>query len=133
MDQQITKQSKTAAWCLFGIGSILILGWPVAIWANWEDIVSSESRLGYLISDILLVTPLCFAGWLGIIKGKSWGSLISLLAFGALAYDGLHFGIFLIQVKFLNIPAIIYLILIIIVMVVIYILSKNLILQSIKK
>ncbi len=128
-EEVILAKDKIAAWTMFGVGMLLLLGWPVAIFINWENIVHSETRLGYLIGDVGLVTPLCFLSWCGLKNNKSYATVLFSLTAGALAYDVVHFGIFLIQIKFLSIPAYVYIILI---AVILFILYKLFIFQAIK-
>ncbi len=96
------------------VGIVLAVGWPVAIAVSWANIVSSHARLGYLFGDLTLVTPLAFIGWYGLTHSRAWGPKVFLLFAGAGAFDTLHFGIYLIQEKFLNIPALIYIALILV-------------------
>ncbi len=91
---------------------------------SWEHIVSSHTRLGYLIGDIGLVTPLCFAAWYGLTRGRAWGPLVFLILVGALAYDIVHFGIYLIQEEFLSIPTPIYIFLILLILGILYWLAR---------
>jgi hypothetical protein len=87
------------AWLVFAVGVALVIGWPIAIVVNWHDIVSSHARLGYLIADLGLVVPLCFASWQGLLRNAPWGPGVLLVALGAGAYDVVHFTVYLIQVK----------------------------------
>ena len=98
--------------------AVLIIGWPIAICVNWEHIVTSHTRLGYLIADIGLVSPLCLLSWHGLKKARTWGPLVLLATLGALAYDAVHFGVYLIQEQFLSIPLIAYVALILLVLAV---------------
>ena len=89
------------AWAVFVVGALLLIGWPIACIANWHDVVHSHTRLGYLIGDVGLVTPLCFAAWQGLRTRAPWGPGVLLVAIGAGAYDTVHFVVFLVQEKFL--------------------------------
>jgi hypothetical protein len=84
---------------VFTVGVLLLIGWPIAIIVNWHDIVASHARLGYLIADIGLVVPLCFASWQGLLRNAAWGPGVLLVALGAGAYDVVHFTVYLIQVN----------------------------------
>ena len=119
------KNNRFTAWLSFAMGLILLVGWPIAIIINWSNIVNSDARLGYLICDIVLVMPLCFASWSGMKKKKLSGSLLFLITAGALLYDGVHFMIFLIKIKFLGISIPVYVLLIVFMVVVLYILARN--------
>ena len=114
--ESITKHRQKVAVALLAIGIILPIGWVVAIFINWPNIVSSHARLGYLFGDWGLVTPLSLFSWYGLSRARSWGPLVFLLFTGAAAFDSLHFGIYLIQEKFLNIPMLVYIIVIIVVL-----------------
>lgn len=94
------------------VGAVLAVGWPVAILVSWDHIVSSHARLGYLFGDLGLVVPLSFLGWYGLTRDRRWAPGVFLIFAGAAAFDSLHFGIYLIQEKFLSIPAPVYVILI---------------------
>jgi len=122
--EAVLKHRKRVAWALFITAMVLVLGWPVAIWANWEHIVSSHARLGYLIGDVGLVSPLCFAAWRGLLRDRLWGPTLFLVADGAMAYDVLHFAVYLIQEKFLSIPMPVYVILLLIVLGILYWLAR---------
>src|SRR5436305_14725375 len=105
-----TSYRQRLGWVAFGLGIVLIVGWAIAIIVSWNHILSSHARLGYLIGDVGLVAPLCFATWYGVTRQKSWGPLLFLLLDGAIAYDVVHFGIYLMQEGFLSIPVPIYII-----------------------
>lgn len=89
------------AFLLTGIG--LLIGWPIAAIVNWDHIVESHTRLGYLVGDVGIVAPLCIATWVGLRRKRRWGQSIFLLTAGALAYDLTHFGIYLVQEDFLDV------------------------------
>lgn len=65
-------------WISFVIAGILIIGWPVSMMISWSSIVDSDARLGYLIADLGVVSPLFLASGIGLVKGRRWGSLIFL-------------------------------------------------------
>jgi hypothetical protein len=89
------------AFLLTGVG--LVIGWPIAAIVNWHHIVDSHTRLGYLVGDLGLVAPLCFATGLGLRRRRPWARLVFMLTSGALAYDLIHFGIYLVQEDFLSV------------------------------
>lgn len=117
--ESIVKHRRRVGWVLFVVAVILIIGWPIAVIANWGHIVSSHARLGYLIGDSTIVIPLCLATWYGFRKDRIWAPLIFLVAAGAGAFDLLHFGIYLIQEEFLSIPTPIYIVVLLICLAVI--------------
>src|SRR5579872_5536421 len=84
------------------VALILLIGWPISMIISWSSIVNSDCRLAYLIGDLGLVSPLFVASWIGFQKQAGWGPYVFLLAAGALAYDCLHFGIYLIKIGFLS-------------------------------
>lgn len=96
------------AWAAFAVGVILIVGWPIAAIVNWDDIVNSHARLGYLIGDVGLVVPLAFATWQGLRTRAWWGPPVLLLLAGAGAYDLLHFSIYLWQIEAFGVPGFLY-------------------------
>jgi hypothetical protein len=112
--KSITTHRKRVGVTLFCLGAVLAIGWPVASLVNWTHIIDSHARLGYLIGDLGLVVPLSFLGWYGLTRGRVWAPGVFLVFAGAAAFDSLHFGIYLIQEKFLSIPAPIFVILILV-------------------
>ena len=97
-------------WALAILAGVLIIGWAVAIVVSWDHIVSSHTRLGYLIADVGLVTPVCVSA-VGLFRGRPWAPSVTLLTVGALAYDAVHFAVYLMQERFLGIPIAVYLLL----------------------
>lgn len=96
------------AWTAFVVGAILIVGWPIAAIVNWDDIVHSHARLGYLVGDVGLVVPLALATWQGLRTAAWWGSPVLLLLAGAGAYDLIHFAIYLWQIEAFGVPGFLY-------------------------
>jgi hypothetical protein len=109
-DPGVATHRRWVAWAAFGLAVILIVGWPIAAIVNWQNIVDSHARLGYLVGDIGIVVPLCLVTWYGFTRDRPWAPLVFLFLAGAVAYDGLHFEIYLAQLGFLAIPLAIYLI-----------------------
>jgi hypothetical protein len=97
-----------AAWAFFCLAVILIIGWPIAAIVNWDDIVHSHTRLGYLVGDIGFVVPACLATWYGLRKQTLWAPGVLLLTIGLTTYDAVHFFIYLAQERFLSIPPVVY-------------------------
>jgi hypothetical protein len=87
-------------WAFLATAIGLPIGWGIAAIVNWDHIVDSHTRLGYLIGDIAIVTPLCFATWHGQRRRLWWATLVFMFTAGALAYDLVHFGIYLVQEDF---------------------------------
>ncbi|MDN3657857.1 hypothetical protein QWZ08_19550 [Ferruginibacter paludis] len=108
-----------------GVAAILVIGWPISIIINWADIVNSDARLGYFIGDLGLVSPLLIVSWLTLKKSEPKGSMLFLVAAGALSYDALHFGIFLIKIKFLSVSPVLYALLIAVILFIILLLVKD--------
>jgi hypothetical protein len=100
------KHRTVVAWIAFGGGVLLPIGWTIASIANWSDVIDSHARLGYLIGDIGLVVPLCFASWQGLRTGAAWGPLALCLLCGAFGYDIVHFTVWLIQEHKFGIPGV---------------------------
>jgi hypothetical protein len=105
----VAVHRSRVGWAALVLAIILIVGWPVAAIVNWENIVSSHARLGYLVGDLGIVVPLGIAVWYGLRRQRPWGPLVFLFYDGAVAYDGIHFEIYLAQLGFLTIPLPIYL------------------------
>jgi hypothetical protein len=121
----VSNTDKAATiFCLI-IGLTLLIGWPVSMIVSWSSIVDNDCRVAYMIADLGLVSPLIVASWIGLRKSKPWGSMVFLLAVGALSYDTLHFGIFLIRIKFLGLSPVLYVALIFVILLVIFLLSKQ--------
>jgi hypothetical protein len=97
-----------AAWAFFGLAVILIVGWPIAAIINWDDIVNSHARLGYLVGDIGFVVPASLATWYGVRKQMLWAPGVLLLTIGLTTYDAVHFFIYLAQERFLSLPPVVY-------------------------
>lgn len=117
---EIRRHRRRTSLVFLITGLVLAIGWPISAWIDWNDIITSHTRLGYLIGDICLAVPLCLISYRGLQREAPWGPSVSLLAIGALAYDTIHFGIFLIQEQFLNIPLVVYLLLILGILYVLY-------------
>src|SRR5262245_11934629 len=109
-DAAIAAHRHRVAWAALALAVILLVGWPVAAIVNWENIVASHARLGYLVGDIGIVVPLCIASWFGFRHDRLWAPFVFLFLDGAAAYDGLHFEIYLAQLEYLAIPLAIYLV-----------------------
>jgi hypothetical protein len=92
---------KWAAWAFLALGVLLPIGWLIACIVNWDDVVNSHTRLGYLIGDVGMVAPLSLLAAYGLFKQKVWAPFVLPLVIGALAYDVVHFCVFLVQEKFL--------------------------------
>jgi hypothetical protein len=90
------------------VALILIIGWPISMIVSWSSIINSDCRLAYLIGDLGLVSPLFVASWIGLQKQAAWGPYLFLVAAGALSYDCLHFGIYLIKIGFLSLSPFLY-------------------------
>ena len=101
------KHRRVVAWIAFGGGVLLPIGWTIACIVDWNDVVNSHARLGYLIGDIAIITPLCFASWFGLKNERPWGPAALCLLCGAFAYDILHFTVWLIQEHKFGIPGIV--------------------------
>ena len=117
---EIRRHRRRTALAFLITGLALAIGWLILAWINWNYIITSHVQLGYLISDSCLAMPLCLISYRGLQREAPWGSSVSLLAIGALAYATIHFGILLIQEQFLHIPLVIYLLLILGILYVLY-------------
>ena len=82
-----------------GAGILLPIGWLVAAIASWDHIVDSHARLGYLIGDVGMVTPLCLPPGRGS-GGRGLEPPVLMFTAGALVYDLVHFGVYLVQEDF---------------------------------
>jgi hypothetical protein len=92
---------KWAGWAFLALGILLPIGWLIACLVNWDDVVHSHTRLGYLIGDVGMVAPLSLFTAYGLLKQRPFGPPVLLITIGALAYDVVHFCVFLVQEKFL--------------------------------
>jgi hypothetical protein len=107
------------------VALILIIGWPISMIVNWPSIVNSDCRLAYLVGDLGLVSPLFVASWIGLQKQAGWGPYVFLVAAGALGYDSLHFGIYLIKIGFLSLSPFLYAGLVALILVVLIVLVRK--------
>jgi hypothetical protein len=98
-----------AAWAFLALGILLPIGWLIACLVNWDNVVHSHIRLGYLIGDVGLVTPLSLVAAIALLRNRPFGPPVLLLAVGALAYDVVHFCVFLVQERFL-LPAAVWIV-----------------------
>lgn len=104
----VTRRRHLVAWLVFTAALILAIGWPVAAIINWPSIRDSHARLGYIVCDFTIVIPLGFATWYGLRKARRWAPLTLLVACGAMAFDTLHFAVFLSQIRFLGLSWAVY-------------------------
>ena len=100
----LIEHRRRVGWGMFVFGLILAIGWAISAALTWEHVVASHVRLGYLIADVGLVTPLLFLSWFGLTRARPWAPALFLILVGALAYDLVHFGVYLIQERFLSVP-----------------------------
>ena len=96
----MTRQPTWVKWSFLATAILLPIGWLVAVLVSWDHIVDSHARLGYLIGDVGLVTPLCFATWYGLRHARDWARVVFMFTAGALVYDLVHFGVYLVQEDF---------------------------------
>jgi hypothetical protein len=96
----VTRQPAWVKWAFLATAILLPIGWLVAVIVSWDHIVDSHARLGYLIGDVGVVTPLCFATWYGLRHGRDWARPVFMFTAGALVYDLVHFGVYLVQEDF---------------------------------
>jgi hypothetical protein len=102
------KTSRGVATVFLVLAAVLVVSWAIAIAVSWNHIVSSHTRLGYLIADVGLVMPLCLmSGW-GLLGGLSCTRTILPFTLGALAYDAVHFAVYLAQERFLGLGPPVY-------------------------
>jgi hypothetical protein len=100
IEQATTGLPAWVKWVFLLTGIGLPIGWAIAALVDWDHIVDSHARLGYLIGDVGLVTPLCFATWHGLRRDLRWARPVFMFTLGALAYDLVHFGVYLVQEDF---------------------------------
>ena len=82
------------------VGAGVLIGWSIIAPMHWQEIVKSQSRLGYLVGDGFLVAPGCLlAGW-GLLREHSWAPASLLIVIGAAAFDLTHTFIYMAEVKF---------------------------------
>jgi hypothetical protein len=96
----MTRQPNWVKWAFLATAILLPIGWVVAVIVSWDHIVDSHARLGYLIGDVGIVTPLCFATWYGLKHATEWARPVFMFTAGALVYDLVHFGVYLVQEDF---------------------------------
>ena len=95
-----TCQPKWVKWAFLATAVLLPIGWLIAVIVSWDHIVDSHARLGYLIGDVGVVAPLCFATWHGLHRSLDWARPVFMFTAGALVYDLVHFGVYLVQEDF---------------------------------
>jgi hypothetical protein len=76
---------------------LLPIGWLIACLRNWHDVVHHHPRLGFLIGDVGMVTPLSLVTGIWLLRRRPLGPPILLVTIGALAYDVVVFCVFLVQ------------------------------------
>jgi hypothetical protein len=69
-------------WAFLATAIGLPIGWAVAAIVDWDHIVDSHTRLGYLVADIALVTQLCFAIWDRLRRARRWAPLVLMFTAG---------------------------------------------------
>ena len=85
---------------LLVVGAGVLIGWSIIAPIYWQEIIKSQSRLGYLVGDGFLVAPGCLlAGW-GLLREHSWAPASLLIVIGAAAFDLTHTFIYMAEVKF---------------------------------
>ncbi len=52
-----------------------------------------------MLSDVVIVLPLCLATALGLLRQRRWAPQLLLVTAGAFAFDVLHFGVFTAQAR----------------------------------
>ena len=100
----VSTRLRVYAWITFSVALVLAVGWPVAAAIDWDSIADSHARLGYVVCDFCIVIPLGFLTWYGLLHGKAWGRLTFLVVAGAMAFDLLHFSVYLSQIEFVGLP-----------------------------
>jgi hypothetical protein len=83
---------------LIVIGGCLVIGWAIIAPTNWSNVLSSHSRLGYLVGDSFLVAPACAVAGYGFYKGYQWGAAAFLIVLGAVAFDLTHTFIYMAEI-----------------------------------
>jgi hypothetical protein len=83
---------------LLVIAAGIWIGWFLVARDNWENIIHSLTRLGYLIGDCALLAPGCVTSGIGLLLNESWGPPTLLIAVGAAAFDLTHTFIYLAEI-----------------------------------
>jgi protein-S-isoprenylcysteine O-methyltransferase Ste14 len=106
--EDIQGHRTRVGWTTLAVAALIAVAWAVALFWDRQALISTPNLLGYLISDVLLVIPLCIASWIGFIRGQAWGGLVFLVTVGSLAFQVLHLGVFLISQELFPLPLPIY-------------------------
>src|SRR5438034_480428 len=106
--EDIQGHRTRVGWTMLAVAALIAVALAVALVRDGQALVSTPNLLGYLLSDVLLVIPLCVASWIGLIRGQAWGGPVFLVTTGALAFQVLHLGVFLIPQKLFPLPLPIY-------------------------
>jgi hypothetical protein len=99
---------------LFGIflmcvGAAVVIGWAIIAPTNWSNVLTSHSRLGYLIGDGFLVAPGCILSGYGYYseatgeragthRGFGWAPAAFLITIGAATFDLTHTFIYMAEI-----------------------------------
>lgn len=84
---------------LIAIGVCLLIGWAVVATQEWNDVIGSHTRLGYLIGDTWLLAPGLILSGVGIRQRLAWGHLVFLITVGVAAFDLTHTFIYMLQIE----------------------------------
>jgi len=106
--EDIQGHRTRVGWTMLAVAALIAVALAVALVRYGLALVSTPNLLGYLLSVVLLVIPLCVASWIGLIRGQAWGGPVFLVTTGALAFQVLHLGVFLIPQKLFPLPLPIY-------------------------
>jgi hypothetical protein len=83
---------------LIVIGSAVVIGWAIIAPTNWSNVLTSHSRLGYLIGDGFLVAPGCVLSGYGFYKRFKWAPAAFLITIGAATFDLTHTFIYMAEI-----------------------------------
>lgn len=101
---------RRVARILIGAGVVLSVGWGVAMIVSWPAIAASPAMIGYLVADLAVVVPLAILAGVALLWRDPRDLTLLQLALGALAYAVVHCAVFLIGIRFLGVPAAVYLV-----------------------
>jgi hypothetical protein len=109
---------RRVARILIGAGVVLTVGWGVAMIVAWPSIAASPALIAYLVTDLAVVVPISILAGVALLWRDPRDLTLLQLALGALAYACLHCSIYLIGIRFLGLPAVVYIVILIVVLLV---------------
>ena len=86
------------------------LSWPIGVVVKFDYVLANE--LGYMVGDLLVLVPLIVVTLYGFRREQTWAPLLVLVVVGAFAFDMAHFLVFLARSRPMDIPGLLFYVLI---------------------